>query len=143
MGFLLKKLHLQYVTYDAAVSALQRGGGGGDGGMVRGVVLVVVVALASSRRLQCGAGRGAATGQTGGRRDPLWEKEEIMFSFFLFSCVCTCILLNGLCSSYCYYTSSNFLVFLHCVANVIFLHGFCVFIKLLKFKYKRYTDKQE
>lgn len=44
--------------------------------MVRGGVLVDVVALPSSRRLQRGAGGGVATGQTGGGRDPLWEREE-------------------------------------------------------------------
>lgn len=37
-------------------------------------MLVVAVVLPSSRRLQCGAGGGAATGQTRGRRDSLWEK---------------------------------------------------------------------
>ena len=39
-------------------------------------MLVIAVAFSSSRGLQCGAGGGAATGQTGGRRDPLWERHQ-------------------------------------------------------------------
>lgn len=44
--------------------------------MIRRGVLVDDVAFPSSRRLQCRAGGGAATGQARGRRDPLWEKEQ-------------------------------------------------------------------
>lgn len=46
-------------------------------------MLGVVVVLPSSRRLQCGAGGRAATGQTRGRRDPLWKRAH--FLTFLYS----------------------------------------------------------
>lgn len=45
--------------------------------MVGGGLLVVAAALSSSSRLQCGAGGGAATGQTGRGRDPLWKKQRV------------------------------------------------------------------
>lgn len=58
-------ISLQNVTYDAAVSALQRGGGGGDRGVVGGHVLDDAVDLPSSRGLQRGTWGRAATGQAG------------------------------------------------------------------------------
>lgn len=59
------------LTYDATVSALQRGGGGGHRGVVAGERLVAKASLPPSRRLQRGAGGGVAAGQAGGGRNSL------------------------------------------------------------------------
>lgn len=89
--------HLQHLTYDATVSAFQCWGGGSNRSVVGGAMLAVVVVLPSSRRLQRGAGGGAATGQTGGRRHPLWERVHFLSN----SLVLFCLTVFGSMALYC------------------------------------------
>lgn len=96
--------------------------------MIGGVVLVVAVALPSSRRLQCGAGGCAATGQTGGWRDPLWKREET----YIFTDLSSPFYIN-MCAAFMYLQYVTVFIFLLLLLFIIYqsMFGLAMFLCLM------------